>query len=119
MISAIWPMMYDYRERIFRRNEFMTFSDQYRSLLDAYQAAVARGDAKGIGSLFTEDAVFLAPDQDALHGSAEVVADYAASLGDGYEVTMHIEHMQDCGTFSFGSGVFEYEGLDSSLKCDG
>ena len=46
----------------------MTLTQQYRKLLDAYEAAVGLGDAKAIGLLFSEDAIFLAPNQEALYG---------------------------------------------------
>jgi ketosteroid isomerase-like protein len=88
----------------------MIFAEEYRSLLDAYEAAVASGDAKAIGRLFGEDAIFLAPSQKPLYGPDAVATDYASSIGDGYIVKMEIEHMQDYGEFCFGSGVFEYEG---------
>lgn len=88
----------------------MDFAEEYRSLLDAYETAVASGNPEAIGRLFCDDAIFLAPNQDALHGPDAVVADYTSSLGDGYTVKMEIEHIQDCGDYCFGSGIFEYDG---------
>jgi ketosteroid isomerase-like protein len=88
----------------------MDFAEEYRSLLDAYEAAVASGNPEAIGRLFSDDAIFLAPNQGALHGPTAVVSDYASSLGEGYSVKMEIEQMQDCGEYCFGSGRFEYDG---------
>lgn len=88
----------------------MAFAEEYRILLDAYEAAVARGDAEAIGALFSLDALFFAPNQAALKGPKEIIADYASSLGEGYTVKMTIEDMQDQGKYGFGSGSFVYDG---------
>ena len=88
----------------------MDFAEEYGSLPVACEAAVGSGSLKALGRLFCNDAIFLAPNQDALHGPNAIVADYASSLGDGYTVNMEIEDMQDCRDFCFGTGKFHHDG---------
>ena len=52
----------------------MDFAEEYRSLLDAYQAAVASGNPEANGRWFSDDTIFLAPNQGALHGPTAVVS---------------------------------------------
>jgi hypothetical protein len=52
----------------------MDFAEEYRSLLDAYEAAVASGNPEANGRWFGDDTIFLAPNQSALHGPTAVVS---------------------------------------------
>lgn len=83
---------------------------QYHSLIAAYQAAARTGDATGVASLFTEDAVFLLPDQPAIKGRQAIEDYYKESIGNGFAVTIEIQDIQERSETVYGNGVIEYEG---------
>ena len=88
----------------------MSAHNQYPSLIAAYQTAARIGDAAGVASLFTEDAIFLLPEQPALEGRQAIEDYYKESIGNGFAVTIKIRDIQERSETVYGNGVFEYEG---------
>jgi uncharacterized protein (TIGR02246 family) len=55
-------------------------SPEYQKVMDAFTAAYNKADAAGIGAMYAEDAVRVAPDGTVLSGRAAVQQNYGASL---------------------------------------
>ena len=55
-------------------------SPEYQKVMDAFTAAYNKGDAAGIGAVYAEDALRVAPDGTVLSGRAAVQQNYGASL---------------------------------------
>ena len=55
-------------------------SPEYQKVMDAFTAAYNKGNAAGIGAIYAEDALRVAPDGTVLAGRAAVQQNYGASL---------------------------------------
>lgn len=55
-------------------------SPDYQKVMDAFTAAYDKGDAAGIGAIYAEDGLRVAPDGTVLSGRAAIQQSYAASL---------------------------------------
>jgi uncharacterized protein (TIGR02246 family) len=55
-------------------------SPEYQKVMDAFTAAYNKGDAAGIGAIYAEDGLRVAPDGTVLSGRAAIQENYAASL---------------------------------------
>lgn len=55
-------------------------SPEYQKVMDAFTAAYNKGDTAGIGALYAEDALRVAPDGTVLSGRAAIEKNYAAGL---------------------------------------
>jgi uncharacterized protein (TIGR02246 family) len=53
---------------------------EYQKLMDAFTAAFNKGDAAGIGAIYAEDGLRVAPDGAVLSGRAAIQDNYAAAL---------------------------------------
>jgi uncharacterized protein (TIGR02246 family) len=86
----------------------MSVRDQYDSLIATYEAAVRRGDAEAVASLFAEDVMFFAPDLPVLNGRQAIRDYYQEAIGDGFPVTINIQDIQDRSDTVYGTGTFEF-----------
>ena len=87
----------------------MAVEQDYEALIAEYAAAVGRGDAAAVARLFSEDAMFFAPEQPVLRSRKEIENYYVDALGDGFPVTIRINDLQDCGNVVYATGTFEFE----------
>jgi len=86
----------------------MSTPEEYGTLIEKYQSAARCGDFETIASLFAEDAMFFNPDSPAILGRESIRQDYAASIGDGFDVTITLDDVNDCGDVVYASGGLEY-----------
>ncbi len=88
----------------------MTMRDQYDKLTAAYTTAAETGDAEALVSLYTEEALILAPGHPPISGRQAIEEYCKASIGHGFELTLNVLDFQEQGDTAYVAGTWESGG---------
>lgn len=79
-------------------------------LQSAWKQAYEAGNAAGVAALYTDDAVYLAPYNDAIHGRAAIEARFAEQMGMmSGRITIERTDYGGSGDLSYGIGTYAVE----------
>ncbi len=91
-----------------------------KQVIEQYQAAYNKGDAKALGALFTENALRLGSDGRAFAGRAEIEQDAAAALSGprkGSRAEIHVARTEVLKPdVALVEGTFEVTGVSTPVK---
>ena len=88
----------------------MSAFEAYEDFVASYQRAVRDGNLDALADLFAEDAQFFHPGQSVLMGKQAIREDYANSIGDGFDVSIVLDDVQDCGEAVYATGTLSWDG---------
>jgi steroid delta-isomerase len=87
----------------------MSMRDQFDRLVEVYTSAIEVGDAEAISSLYTEDAILLAPENPPISGRQAIQENYRRELGDGYKMIIKVLDFKDLGDTAYAVSAWETE----------
>lgn len=93
----------------------MTFHDEVVALEQRFLEAWRRGDAAASADIYTEDAVYLVPGQEAVHGRAAIEAAAVAEIASGLKITrLTAFHTESSGNLGYALETFSSSAGDGT-----